>query len=79
MEDGKVRKLINEAIKTWSSELKTVEINGSKSSCREVIRWVITVEAFVVAYIRTNPRLGDVKGIRSDNVLEDLNYGVYYG
>lgn len=59
MKDCKVRKLIYEAVKSWSTELEAVEIYGGDCSCGEIVRWVITVEAHVVAYVPANPGFGD--------------------
>lgn len=59
MKECKVRKLIYEAVKSWSTELEAVEIYGGDCSCGEIVRWVITVEALVVAYVLANPGFGD--------------------
>lgn len=55
MEKSQVRELINEILKRRGGELEAVEIYGGDGGGREIIRRVVAVEAFVVAYIWTNP------------------------
>ncbi len=59
MKEGKVRKLIYEAVKSWSTELEAVEIYGGDGSGGGIVRWDVTVEALVVAYVSANPGFGD--------------------
>ena len=42
---------INEAIKGGSSKLETIEVYRGQSSGRTVVRWSVTAEAFVAAYV----------------------------
>lgn len=59
MEECKVRKLVDEAVDTGSTELEAIEIDGGESNGALIVWWVITVEALVGAYIRANPGLSD--------------------
>ena len=59
MEESKVRKLIYKAVKSRSTELEAVEIYGGDCSGGGIVRWTVTVEALVVAYVSANPGSGD--------------------
>lgn len=59
MKECQVRKLINEAVKSGSTELEAIEIYGGKCSGAFIVWRVITVETLVVAYVGANPGFSD--------------------